>query len=251
MGNTSRHATPLLAWAVPVLALPAGALGAQGPPAAAEEHPFEADLRAFEARDRESPPPQDAILFVGSSSIRGWDLDRDFPGLVTLNRGFGGSQMADAAHFADRLIIPYRPRLVVLYEGDNDLAAGKTPEAVLNDFTSLVATINRALPDTRVLVLSIKPSIARRHLIEQMRQTNALLQAAAQRDERLIYVDVFSPMLDERGEVRPELLAEDGLHLNAAGYAAWAAIVRPCLMPTPAVGPQRFRATTAPSVEPQ
>ena len=229
-----------------------GSLAARAADEAAQPpHPFEAEIAAFEAQDRATPPPAGAILFVGSSSIRLWDLQRDFPDLATTNRGFGGSQMSDAAHFAERVIVPYAPRLVVLYEGDNDLASGKMPEDVLSDLEALLAKTRLALPETRWLVLSVKPSLARWHLVDQIRKTNDLLQAAARRDERLIYVDVFSPMLDERGEVAKELLAADGLHLSRAGYDLWTAIVRPCLVPTPRAGPQRFSATTDPSVAPQ
>ena len=90
---------------------------------AARRRPLGSRDRRFEAADKQTPPPKDAVLFVGSSSIRLWDLKKSFPDLVAINRGFGGSQMSDAARHARRLINVYKPRLIVLYEGDNDLNA--------------------------------------------------------------------------------------------------------------------------------
>jgi hypothetical protein len=119
---------------------------------------WEKDVAAFEKQDRDSPPPRNAVLFVGSSTIRMWDLKKSFPETEAINRGFGGSQLADAAHFAPRIVVKYEPRLVVLYAGDNDIAAGKSPEQVAADFGSFVETVRKGLPMARVLFLSIKPS---------------------------------------------------------------------------------------------
>ena len=193
--------------------------------------PFAAEIEAFERLDRENPPPQDAILFVGSSSIRLWKtLNDDFPGLTVINRGFGGSQVADSARYADRIVTPYRPKVVVLYAGDNDLAAGKSPGEVLSDFQAFVAGVHAALPDTPVLYLSIKPSVARWHLIDQIRRANQLIRAyAATKPGKVIYVDVFTPMLTPDRMPRPDLLVADGLHLNEEGYRLWTSILRPVL----------------------
>jgi len=119
--------------------------------------PWEKEIRAFEAKDQQQPPPGGAVLFVGSSSIRLWKLDESFPDVKTINRGFGGSHLADSVAFAERIVIPYRPKLIVLYAGDNDLAAGKTPERVLADFKQFVAKVEAALPETRIAFISIKP----------------------------------------------------------------------------------------------
>lgn len=197
--------------------------------AQAAENRWEKEIRAFEQQDAKERPPENAVLFVGSSSIRLWNLAESFPDLNVINRGFGGSQLADAAHFADRIVIPYRPRLVILYAGDNDLAAGKKPEQVLADFKEFVAKVKAGLPETRIAYLGIKPSIKRRALIERIRETNAAIKQFITGDERLIYVDVFQPMRTADGEPRPELFRADGLHLNAEGYKLWASLLQPTL----------------------
>lgn len=190
---------------------------------------WENEIQAFERQDAKHRPAENAVLFVGSSSIRLWKLDESFPDLNAINRGFGGSQLADAVHFAERIVIPYRPRLVVLYAGDNDLAAGKKPEQVLADFKQFAAKVNAALPETRIAYLAIKPSIKRWSLVDRIRETNAAIEQFISGDKRLTYVDVFQPMLAADGQPRPELFLADGLHLNAEGYKLWASVVQPTL----------------------
>lgn len=199
----------------------------------AEEKPkvsrWEKDIAAFERNDRQQPPPKNAVLFVGSSSIRLWDLAKSFPDVRAINRGFGGSQLADSVHFAPRIVLPYEPRLIVLYAGDNDVAAGKTPEQIQADFRAFVRTIRKGLPKTPIVYLSIKPSLRRWHLIEKIRKTNALIEGECKKGEGVVYLDVASPMLGEDGKPRRELFADDGLHMNAKGYALWAERLRPHL----------------------
>lgn len=190
---------------------------------------FEASIRAFEEQDRAQAPPQGAILFYGSSSIVGWDTKASFPDLVTINRGFGGSHMSDAIHFADRVAIPYKPRLIVVYEGDNDLAYGTPPEAVRDGFLELVAKIRAALPGTRFAYLSTKPSAARWSIIDQIRRANQLIREAIAEDPLCVYVDVFSPTMNGYGRPRMSLFQPDGLHLNAEGYKVWTRVLRPYL----------------------
>lgn len=190
---------------------------------------WEADVAAFEKQDLANPPPKQAILFVGGSSIRLWDLPSSFPGLEVINRGFGGSQIADSAHFADRLILKHQPRLVVVYAGDNDLAAGKEPMQLQADFQALVAAIHKQLPKTRIAFIAIKPSLDRWHLFAEQQKANALIEAYCKKDERLSFIDVVKPMLGEDGKPRPELFVMDGLHLNPKGYALWTALVKPFL----------------------
>jgi lysophospholipase L1-like esterase len=190
---------------------------------------WEADIAAFEAADREHPPDPGGIVFVGSSSIRLWDLQRDFPDRRILNRGFGGSQVADSAHFAERIVIPYRPRIVVLYAGDNDIAQGVTPCQVHEDFSAFAGRVHAELPETRIIYIAIKPSIKRWSLIHRVRAANALIRATCEEDERLTFLDVEPPMLGESGEPRPELFVEDGLHLSPEGYAVWTELLRPHL----------------------
>jgi lysophospholipase L1-like esterase len=190
---------------------------------------WEKDIAAFEQRDREKPPPKNAVVFVGSSSIRLWELAKSFPDVETINRGFGGSQLADSVHFAPRIVLKYEPRLVVLYAGDNDLAAGKTPEQVADDFRAFAATVHKGLPRTRIVYLSIKPSIRRWKLVDKGRRANDLIQAACKQDEGLLYVDVGTPLLGADGKPRPELFREDGLHLNDKGYEVWGSALKPYL----------------------
>lgn len=200
---------------------------AQQPASGAERFArWEKAIAAFEDQDRKQPPPQNAYLFVGSSSIRLWDLPRSFPDWPVLNRGFGGSQIADSVHFAPRLILKHKPRMVLLYAGDNDIAAKRTPEQVLADFQALAAAVHKELPTTVVAFLSIKPSLARWKLWDQIRGANALVKAFCRSDRRLLYIDVGTAMLGADGTPRPELFVKDGLHLSAAGYALWAALVQ-------------------------
>lgn len=203
------------------------------------DEPFRQEIEAFERQDLLSPPPADATLFLGSSTIRLWpDLAQDFPSLAVVNRGFGGSQIADSIRYAPRIVIPCRPATVVFYAGDNDLAAGKSPDQVCADYRRLVALLHDALPKTRILFLSIKPSPARMHLLDAIRQTNARIREGCRPDPRLAYVDVFIPMLDPQGAPRGELFAADGLHLNPQGYALWAQILAPLLQPAAAPAPR-------------
>jgi lysophospholipase L1-like esterase len=191
---------------------------------------WEAEIQAFEACDKTNPPPKDAILFVGSSSIRLWQsLAHDFPGHKVINRGFGGSQLADSVAFANRIVISYRPKMVLLYAGDNDIAAGKTPEQVFADFKSFVAKVYTALPKARIAYISIKPSLARWHLVDKVKAANQLIEVYAQKKKYLMFIDVFTPMLGPDGEPRKELFVADGLHLNPAGYEVWASTIRPYL----------------------
>ncbi len=186
-------------------------------------------IRAFEQQDARQAPPDGAVLFVGSSSIRGWDVDKSFPDLTTINRGFGGSQYIDVVHYADRIVLPYRPRTIVLYSGDNDLAAGKSPAWVLADLQALVRRVRHALPKTRIVVLSIKLCKARWRLKEQVRQANALIARWSGQHGQVTYVDVATPLLGADGQPRPELFRKDALHLSAAGYEIWALKLRPLL----------------------
>jgi len=192
--------------------------------------PWEEEIRQFERADSLRPPPQGAILFVGSSSIRMWEtLQQDFPGYQVINRGFGGSELGDALRFADRIILPYRPRVVIIYAGDNDLANGKAAEQIFSDFKQLVLLIHQHLPDARIGYISIKPSLARWTLVGKMKQTNKLIRAYSFQDRRVAYLDIFTPMLGKDGTPTKELLAPDGLHLSKEGYALWKKVVEPFL----------------------
>src|SRR5438094_7398035 len=130
-------------------------------PAADQPDRWESAIRAVEEQDRMAPPPPGGNVFVGSSSIRFWKLADSFPDLACVNRGFGGSEMADSARYADRIVTPYKPRVVVLYAGDNDLALGKSPEAVRDDYKQFVAKVRAKLPDVKIVCIAVKPSLQR------------------------------------------------------------------------------------------
>lgn len=200
--------------------------------AASEDYAkWEAEIQAFEAEDEANPPPAHAILFIGSSSIRLWKtLTSDFDGIPVINRGFGGSQMSDSLAFADRIVLPYRPKQIVVYAGENDLAAGKGPEQVLKDFQVFVMKVWAALPETRIAYISMKPSPSRWRLADQIRTGNRLIAEFTRSNSSLQFIDVFNPMLGSDGKPREELFVKDQLHLNRTGYELWAAAVRPHLV---------------------
>ncbi|MBI3854170.1 MAG: hypothetical protein HY293_00605 [Planctomycetes bacterium] len=186
---------------------------------------WEKDIAAFEAQDKAKPPPEQEIVFVGSSSIRMWKSTEAFPDLKIINRGFGGSEIADSLKYADRIILPYKPRIVVLFAGGNDINAGKTPERVADDFKSLVAKIHDALPKTKIYYISLFPNVKRRGQDAKCSRVNELVQAFAKTDERLGYIDTASKMRAADGGPRPELLRDDGLHMNDDGYKIWNELV--------------------------
>ncbi len=191
---------------------------------------YEADIRAFELGDATNAPPQNAILFVGSSSIRLWtNLSSAFPGQPIIKRGFGGSYLSEAVAYAPRIVLPYHPRIVLLYAGDNDIADGKQPEEIAQDFDSFVKMVHSALPRTRIGYLAIKPSPVRMQFLAAIRKTNSLIRQRTRRDRHLFYVDTFSPMLDRKGQPNPALFEPDGLHPNARAYEIWASRIKPFL----------------------
>ena len=188
------------------------------------------EIRAFEAADRTNPPPKDAILFVGSSSIRLWtNLAQAFPGHKVINRGFGGSYVSDSVAFVPRIVTPYQPKLVVLYAGDNDIAGGKSPKRVLSDFKAFVGRIHATLPETPIAYIAIKACPARERFLASVKTANRLIQEYTASDKRLVFIDTFTPMLTKEGEPRADLVVRDGLHPNAQCYGLWASIIRPVL----------------------
>lgn len=189
-----------------------------------------ADMSRFAAADVRDPPPAHPIVFTGSSSVRMWQsLATDFPGKPVINRGFGGSQLRDAIWYADQVAIHYQPRQVVLYAGDNDIDAGRTPQQVLADFRTFVARIRQDLPDVPIAWLAIKPSLARIDQLPLQREANALVKAEAAGMRGVSFIDVATPMLDAGGKPRTGLFIEDGLHMNRDGYELWRGIIAPYL----------------------
>lgn len=189
---------------------------------------WNAEIAAFQAADRAQLPPAGAVLFIGSSSIRMWtSLATDFPELRTLNRGFGGSEIADSTYFADRIVAPYHPRAIVMYAGDNDLEAGNSPQQVRGDFVAFVRAARAADPGVPIAFIAIKPSMARKALLPKIREANALVRDWAATQQDVAYLDIFTPMLGSDGQPQARWFIQDGLHMNRTGYELWIGIVRP------------------------
>jgi lysophospholipase L1-like esterase len=194
---------------------------------------FADEIAAFEVADRERPPPERPIVFVGSSSIRLWDtLAEDFAPLPVINRGFGGSQLWHVNHWVEPAVLRYRPRAVVLYAGDNDLdeRTGKRAEDVARDFEAFLGLVHAAVPDARVYYLAIKPSRLRWARWPEMRRANQAIAALCARDPRLAFLDTAAPMLATGEPPSRALFLFDGLHLSAEGYALWTSVVKPRLL---------------------
>lgn len=193
---------------------------------------FEIEIKPFEAQDRMTSPPVNAIVAFGSSSLKIWNktINDDLAPLTIIPRGFGGSTMNDALYYLDRVVIPYKPRAVILYEGDNDVAAGISPQKIYDTFLKLVAKIHKELPETRIYFISIKPSPSRWNVWPQMQETNRLIENECDRDLRLTYVDVATSMLDTQGQPMNELFTSDRLHMNKQGYVIWRNVLKPILI---------------------
>ncbi len=219
-------------WCGWLVVVATAAFGQATPPPPANK--WEEKIQAFEAQDQKTPPPQNAILFVGSSTIVGWNLKKSFPDLVTINRGFGGSHLSDSVYFCERIVLPYKPKTIVLYAGDNDLVGKKTPERIRDDFLAFLAKVRPVLPETKVIYLGVKASIKRWDNLDRIRQTNRLIGEAAAQDGNALLVDFESVTLNAEGQPRPELFQADGLHFNAEGYRVWTAHLRPYLVETEA-----------------
>lgn len=229
----SRSFSRFTAWS-PSLVLAALLLtGCQTPPpnslASHNSSKWEKEIAALEASATTNRPPAGCIVFVGSSSIRLWKtLAEDFPGLPVVNRGFGGSQLADSVNFAERLVIRYQPRQVVICAGGNDINAGKAPDVVYGDFVALVTKLRTALPRVKIAYIAVAPNPARWQQVEKVKQVNSLVAAYCRR-HRLTFVDVFPLMLGPDGQPKPDIFVADRLHMNPNGYAIWREALSPHL----------------------
>ncbi len=187
---------------------------------------WEKDIQALERKIERGESAAGSILFVGSSSIRLWDLKTAFPGVATSNHGFGGSEISDSIQFFDRIVAPVKPAAVILYAGDNDIGKGKPSGQVVADFQQFVKLARTSLkPNTPVLFISIKPSLKRWSLSETMRDANERISRICDQERDLTYVDIWTPMLNADGVPKPEIFRDDGLHLNDQGYAIWNRVV--------------------------
>jgi lysophospholipase L1-like esterase len=236
-----RRALVAVPTAVVLVALAPGA-------AAQTTERWEKEVAAYEAADAVTPPPRNEIVFVGSSSIRNWDLAASFPDLRVINRGVWaagqGFELGDVVRFVDRLVVPHQPRIVVVYAGDNDISGGKTSEQVVVDAERLINRLRSKLPDVRIVFIGVKPSISRWLQVDRMRLTNTILRQVCERDDRVAYVDVDGPMMGWDERPRRELFVDDGLHLSAEGYRLWTTLVRPFLVPPIVASPPSTPSTS-------
>jgi lysophospholipase L1-like esterase len=191
---------------------------------------WEPTIQKFEAEDKAQPPVKGGVVFIGSSSIARWEnLAESFPGVKVVNRGFGGSELADSAKYASRVVVPHAPRIVVLYAGENDLNRGVTPEAINADFAKFYEVMRKGSPGTRIVVIGLKPSLLRWKLREGMHQTNRLIRSHCERNRACTYVDPWPAMIGKDGTPKPEFFVADGLHMTGEGYKAWTTLLTPVL----------------------
>ncbi len=199
----------------------------------AQQPPFYNEVQALLKKDNFEHPAPNSILLTGSSSFTKWtDVQQYFPGYKIVNRAFGGSTIPDLIRYADEVIIPYQPKQVVIYCGDNDLASSDniTPEMVRNRFLQLFDHIRHKLPKTHILYVAIKPSPSRERLMPKMVVANMLIEAYLKTAVNAAFADVYHPMLLPNGKANPTLFIEDNLHMNAAGYAIWQKVLKPYLL---------------------
>ena len=188
-------------------------------------------IQRFEEQDKVSPPPQNGIVFIGASSIVRWNLPEYFPelGAKAINRGFGGSQSVDAVRYVERIVVPYHPRLVVYYAGDNDVEANVPAQEIARQFELFDQKVHAALPQTKIIFISIKPSIRRWKWIDTISSANAMVKAYCAKEKHLVFMDIERQMLGPDGKPNPDLLIADGLHMTPAGYRIWTAALTPLL----------------------
>jgi lysophospholipase L1-like esterase len=190
---------------------------------------WEENIRFFEKWDSKNTFASDAVLFVGSSSIRLWPTRDCFEEFGVINRGFGGSQISDVNYFAKRIVLRYNPRVIVFYAGDNDVAASKSAQRVFDDYKKFLKLVHKKLPRTRIIFIAIKPSRSRWSLWAVMNEANMMIKDLAGRDNRLLYFDAATPLLDSDGKPNEKLFLDDNLHLSSKGYEVWTKLLRPVI----------------------
>lgn len=191
---------------------------------------FKKEIDAFIEWDSRNSVPADAILFVGSSSIRLWATHDCFGDMTVINRGFGGSHIWDVNYFAESIVLPYKPKVIVFYAGDNDIAGKKSPKRVLKDYQSFVKLVGAKLPNTSIVFIAIKPSQARWSLWGGMKEANSMIRDFSSGDDKLFFVDTSVALLDSTGKPDKRFFLEDGLHFNEAGYKIWTGMIRPVII---------------------
>ncbi len=190
---------------------------------------FKKEIARFLTYDKKNSFPANAVLFLGSSSIRKWYTHVGFPEYPVINRGFGGSQLSDVLYYFDVLLKKYNPLVVVFYEGDNDIAYGKSPQQVFADYKAFVTRFKKDLPEAKLIFISIKPSILRWKLWPQMQQANRLIKKFNAQYDNLFYLDLAQLLLDKNGLPDKQWYVSDGLHLNRKGYQRWNTALKPLL----------------------
>ena len=190
---------------------------------------WEKDIAKFEAADKKNPVKPGGVLFLGSSSIRMWDLKKFFSKKDFLNRGFGGSEISDSIYHFDRLVKPYMPATIVFYAGDNDISKKKSPKTVFEDFKTFAKKTKDILPKTKIVFVAIKPSLSRWKLVEKMREANQLIADFAKDDPNVVYADIDTPMIGDDKKPMKDLFVDDGLHMSDKGYEIWTTVITPLL----------------------
>ncbi len=193
---------------------------------------WEETIRVFEQWDSKNSFASDAVLFVGSSSIRLWPTRECFKEFDVINRGFGGSQISDVNYYADRIVLFYKPKVIVFYAGDNDIAGGKNAKRVLDDYVEFVSLVHEKLHETRIIFISIKPSGSRWSLWDVMSEANKMIKEFSQKDDHLFYFDGATALFDGDGRLNQELFLKDQLHLNNKGYEVWTKLLIPVIKKT-------------------
>jgi len=194
--------------------------------------PFWNEIAEFRHQDSIHRPPSGAIVFVGSSSFRKWaNVQGYFPGYPIINRGFGGSTLPDVIRYSNEIIFPYRPKQVVIYCGDNDLASSDSVSAkmVYNRFVRLYELIRSRLKDVDILYVSIKPSPSRVRLMPRMEEANDMIRDFMAKHSHAVFVDVYHSMLGPNGQPIDSLFLADKLHMNEKGYRVWQQLLQPYL----------------------
>ncbi|MDG5799163.1 GDSL-type esterase/lipase family protein [Marinilabiliaceae bacterium ANBcel2] len=193
-------------------------------------HLWEDEVNAFLDKDKIDLPPENSVLFIGSSSFRAWtSLQEDFPDHYIINRGFGGSHLADVIRFFDKIVKPYKPSHIVVYEGDNDIASGLSPKEYLEDVITFVRLCEIFLPGVKIDFVSIKPSPAREEWTSNYIATNRLVREYAEKNSMVRLIDITQLMIDDQGQIIEDYFIEDMIHLNDKGYHLWRQVISPYL----------------------
>ncbi|MEX2235601.1 MAG: GDSL-type esterase/lipase family protein [Cyclobacteriaceae bacterium] len=197
----------------------------------AQERPFWNEIKSFQTEDSLHSPPQNAIVFVGSSSFKMWkDVGKAFPDHEVINRGFGGSSLPHVIEYADEIIVPYKPKQVVVYCGENDFMSDTvTSEIVVDRFKHLYNLLRKDLPRSEILFVSMKPSPSRQHLMSKIAVANGAIKDFLSKERDATFINIWNPMLDKNGAPRKELFLKDMLHMNEKGYAIWQKAIEPHL----------------------